>query len=242
MRKLSCIALAGVVLSLPVNAMPRMCSQYVRALAAGGVGSQGQGASIALLGAMGGFFRDWLPVFREQGWEVRPDGLRRASERVLPLFVHPFRLPGLVVDAEVDASEGLQRARAVALQFSLVSAMQYESLDGVCRLTYEPVGDLTPEETAQIQAVVDREGVVVAVGGSAARGERRNAGTAMPYGKGDSSKSDIDFWFEDPKTFGRVSGQLPGFDGKPLLSFPYPGIYFSPGRPPLALKFVAFGN
>ncbi len=56
-------------------------------------------------------------------------------------------------------------------------------------------GDLTIVEVDQIQSVVDDAGSAVWVGGSAARGNRRNAhNTELPIGKGPETRSDIDYF------------------------------------------------
>ena len=59
-----------------------------------------------------------------------------------------------------------------------------------CNVDY---GDLTPQEIQQIQRVVDDAGRPMEVVGSAARGERRGIGTNLPFGKGDGTRSDIDY-------------------------------------------------
>jgi len=55
------------------------------------------------------------------------------------------------------------------------------------------LGDLTDEEADQIQEIVNAAGRPLEVIGSAARGERRNAGTNLPLGKDKNERSDIDY-------------------------------------------------
>ncbi len=224
----------------PCWGVTRPCTEYVESLAIGGVQTHSKGATIALLGALSPLFPHWQERFLDQGWELRDGGFVRQGERVIPVRLHPYRLPGLVVDGAVDSQEGLVRTRGIALYFGFVPAMNHECLDGVCRLTYDQIGDLTGEETAQIQSIVDLSGTPIAVGGSAAAGRRRNTGSDLPYGKGEHEKSDIDYWFGDPNFIPESAAQLPGFDGKQLLSLPNPGIFFNPGKKPLSLKFVPF--
>jgi hypothetical protein len=68
--------------------------------------------------------------------------------------------------------------------------------------TDSKLGDLTPEETNQIQTTVDKAGRPIDVGGSAANGTRRNVGTDLPIGKGEGTKSDIDYFA--PPEFSKV--------------------------------------
>lgn len=78
------------------------------------------------------------------------------------------------------------------------------------------LGDLTRQEVTQIQRVVDDAGRPLEVIGSAARAERRNAGTSLPLGKGPGTRSDIDYvappgshpYFKD------LQHQLPSIDPK----------------------------
>lgn len=55
------------------------------------------------------------------------------------------------------------------------------------------LGDLTVDEVRRIQEIVDRVGREIVVVGSAARGERRNRGTNLPFEKGPTGRSDIDY-------------------------------------------------
>jgi hypothetical protein len=59
----------------------------------------------------------------------------------------------------------------------------------------DPAGShyLYSEEVTRIQSVVDRLGQDIVVVGSAAAGNRRNAGTSFPLGKKPNEKSDIDY-------------------------------------------------
>ena len=98
-------------------------------------------------------------------------------------------------------------------------------------------GDLTVHEVQAIQAVVDKAGRPLEVGGSAAMGTRRSVGTKFPIGKGPGTRSDIDYIVPpssipnfkdlqhnlpdlDPKT-----GLIPG-TGNPFIG---PLIRFEPG-------------
>jgi hypothetical protein len=73
------------------------------------------------------------------------------------------------------------------------------------RSTASGLGDLTRQEAAQIQLVVDRMGCGgLIVGGSAARGGRRNrAKRWLPIGKGPGTRSDIDY-FAWQRHLGRI--------------------------------------
>ena len=55
------------------------------------------------------------------------------------------------------------------------------------------LGDLTKAEVKAIQNVVDEAGRPIEVAGSAAQGTRRGVGTNLPIGKGNGTKSDIDY-------------------------------------------------
>jgi hypothetical protein len=114
--------------------------------------------------------------------------------------------------------------------------------------------DLSNEEIAMIQNAVDTLGHEVFVVGSAAKGVRRNKGSQAPLGKGENSRSDIDYMLPtltteeeqrareflrnvDPAVF----SLFPDMDKKHgfILSPPITTtlrLMFSPKRPPIYLE------
>jgi hypothetical protein len=108
------------------------------------------------------------------------------------------------------------------------------------------LGDLTSAEVQQIQKTVDEAGRPIEVGGSAASGTRRGVGSDLPIGKGEGTKSDIDYlappnsikYFEDTET------QLPGLDPNsgiiPGTGNPYIGPYirFEPNAKPVTIPYI----
>ena len=107
----------------------------------------------------------------------------------------------------------------------------------------EPLGDLTPDEIAQIQDVVDEAGRPLEVVGSAASGSRRGVGTDLPIGKGPGKRSDIDVLIppSSRQHFDGLEGRLPSVDPatgvltgvhNPQLG---PAIRFEPGQAPTSV-------
>ena len=102
------------------------------------------------------------------------------------------------------------------------------------------LGDLTKAEVKQIQKQVDEAGRPLDVVGSAARGDRRNPGSNLPFGKGGGTKSDIDFLThpQNLPAFKGKQGKLPEIDPKTGIipgahnPFQGPGIRFEPGVAP----------
>jgi RHS repeat-associated protein len=102
------------------------------------------------------------------------------------------------------------------------------------------LGDLSAQEVAAIQQVVDEAGRPLYVVGSAAKGARRGIGSGLPVGKGPGSCSDIDY-LVGPSSFEHFlelqdrlplnTGLIPG-NPNPFLG---PSIKFSPQAPPLFL-------
>jgi RHS repeat-associated protein len=115
--------------------------------------------------------------------------------------------------------------------------LSYADPFGLC-----PLGDLSEEEARQIQAVVDDAGRPLEVVGSAARGERRNPGTDLPFGKGEGTRSDIDYaiapssieYFNDVNAANRLPDVDPHHGLPPSLHSPHdgPSIRFAPGEDP----------
>jgi len=105
-----------------------------------------------------------------------------------------------------------------------------------------PLGDLSEDEVRQIQEVVDDAGRPLEVVGSAARGERRNPGTDLPFGKGEGTRSDIDYaiapssieYFNEVNAANRLPDVDPHHGLPPSLHSPHdgPSIRFSPGEDP----------
>ncbi len=80
----------------------------------------------------------------------------------------------------------------------------------------DKLGDLTKTEIKQIQEVVNEAGRPIEIVGSAARGDRRNVGTDLPIGKGEGTRSDIDYVLQ-PSSASYFEGfelSLPGLDPK----------------------------
>lgn len=103
-----------------------------------------------------------------------------------------------------------------------------------------PVGDLLPDEVAQIQRVVDDAGRPLEVVGSAATGSRRGVGSGLPIGKGPGTRSDIDFLIPPSSLdhFRGLTARLPSLDPRsgviPGIHNPHigPAIRFEPGGSP----------
>jgi len=76
--------------------------------------------------------------------------------------------------------------------------------------------DLTVKEVNTIQSTVDQAGRPLEVGGPAASGTRRGVGTDLPIGKGEGTKSDIDYFIPHSslKHYKGLEGTLPGIDPK----------------------------
>lgn len=101
-------------------------------------------------------------------------------------------------------------------------------------------GDLSKEEVDKIQRIVDQVNLPIDVTGSAAKGERRDAGDPnLPLGKGPGTKSDIDYRVTPEAAAAwnsPVASQLPEMDAirirvyNPLEG---PRIRFAPGRAPV---------
>jgi RHS repeat-associated protein len=115
--------------------------------------------------------------------------------------------------------------------------LSYADPFGLC-----PLGDLSEEEVRQIQQVVDDAGRPLEVVGSAARGERRNPGTDLPFGKGEGTRSDIDYaippssieYFNAVDATHRLPDVDPHHGLPPSIHSPHdgPSIRFSPGEDP----------
>lgn len=104
------------------------------------------------------------------------------------------------------------------------------------------LGDLTVNEVEQIQRVVDSASRPLTVVGSAARGTRRNPETDLPIGKGEGTRSDIDYlgspssmpYFEQTGLLYKLPSLAPeGLIEGLHMSSDGPGIYFEPGIPPV---------
>ena len=101
-------------------------------------------------------------------------------------------------------------------------------------------GDLRRFEIDAIQKVVDDAGRPLEVVGSAAKGNRRGIGSELPIGKGNGTKSDIDYISHPTylKYFNGLQEKLPSIDPKtgiiPGGTNPFigPGISFEPGTKP----------
>ena len=102
------------------------------------------------------------------------------------------------------------------------------------------LGDLTDAEMQQIQAVVDRAGRPLEVVGSAAQGTRRGIGSGLPVGKGQGTRSDIDYLVApgSAQHYQSLQRLLPSIEpGAGLIPgthnpFMGPAIRFEPGSPP----------
>jgi hypothetical protein len=98
------------------------------------------------------------------------------------------------------------------------------------------LGDLNKREVGQIQRTVDIAGRSLDVVGSAAKGERRDAGLDLPYGKGFGTKSDIDYTTAASNAQNFQNLPLPGLDEHGVLKgVPDKGttsIRFEPGHRP----------
>src|SRR5215472_12535993 len=90
---------------------------------------------------------------------------------------------------------------------------------GMTLYEFGKLGDLTPEEVAQIQSVVDRAWRPLNVVGSAVRGTRRGVGTSLPIGKGPGTRSDIDYTTANSSIeyFEEVAQELPSLGAHGLL-------------------------
>ena len=103
------------------------------------------------------------------------------------------------------------------------------------------LGDLTNEEIAAIQSVVEDAGRPLEVGGSAASGLRRGIGSDLPIGKGPGTASDIDYIVPHGSMtyYEGLAERLPGIDPGtgiiPGVGNPYigPVIRFEPGLTPV---------
>jgi RHS repeat-associated protein len=134
---------------------------------------------------------------------------------------------------------GMQRAQYIiggSGQLGLTAAWLGSSYNGAAGLNSfqlsKPLGDLTPIEVKVIQSIVDKAGIPLKVGGSAASATR-------------SLGSDIDYIAapEDIPKWDQVAPQLPGIDLSHgiLPESPYgpnwgTGIEFKPGVPPKLIK------
>lgn len=150
------------------------------------------------------------------------------------------RLREVVAQAyEARARERGAQSRVIAATLNLVLAAGMAK--GVMsRAEVARLGDLTPQEIEQIQAVVDKAGRPLEVVGSAAKGQRRGVETDLPIGKGLGTRSDIDY-VAPPSShpyFKDLQSKLPGIDPKtgiaPGTHNPYvgPAIRFEPGTQP----------
>ena len=106
------------------------------------------------------------------------------------------------------------------------------------------LGDLTIAESRSIQGAVDMAGRPIEVVGSAAKGTRRNPGSNLPIGKGDGTKSDIDYVappssipYFNPKKLPSLdpnTGIIPGKGNQHIGPF----IRFEPGGNPFIIKML----
>lgn len=90
-----------------------------------------------------------------------------------------------------------------------------------------------------IQAIVDRAGAPLTVVGSAAEGSRRNPGAALPIGKSEGERSDIDYLVANlyRAAFAGLADALPAIDRHGMLTGDFdhregPGIRFRPDEEP----------
>src|SRR5262249_19733310 len=101
------------------------------------------------------------------------------------------------------------------------------------------LGDLTPDEIKAIQTTVDQAGRPLEVVGSAAKGVRRGVGTELPIGKGEGTRSDIDYLVPHGSFpyYNGLEGGLPSLDPGGIIGgihnpFMGPAIRFEPGADP----------
>lgn len=140
-----------------------------------------------------------------------------------------------LIAGQVNKNQVIDDATAGALLGLLNPAASFAP--GLARAS---LGDLTRREIAQIQKVVDQACRPIDVVGSAARGSRRGLGTNLPIGKGDGTRSDIDYLIGPSSRayFDDFLSQLPSMDTRtgPIYGTPNPfigpSIRFEPGAPP----------
>jgi len=177
-------------------------------------------------------------VFRDRGWKMNGNILRRNGERVISLPVGLYRLPPAVVNwAFFENTVKYHPLNALALACRMSRAAPYDSADFIYRIAGD-TGDLSATEIGAIQKVADEWNEPIAVFGSAANSQRRNRELALPMGKGEGEKSDIDYWFPTGMP-SAARAQLPDCDGKTRTSqdgLPFPAVIFSPGNAPFSIR------
>lgn len=107
---------------------------------------------------------------------------------------------GLIEGAKLSAEVGMTVSPLGAAARSVTVAKRF--------------GDLTISEIRQIQLVVNEAGRPLEVVGSAATGSRRGVGTNLPLGKGQGTRSDIDYVVPPSSLphFEGLQGKLPSID------------------------------
>ena len=125
------------------------------------------------------------------------------------------------------------------------SAVMSQSDDGRLEDETDPddLGDLTDQEVDEIQDVVEEAQRPLDVVGSAANGDRRNVGSDLPIGKGEGTRSDIDYTTAGANrpNFEGLEDRLPGLDPDTglLSGTPESGsesIRFEPGTRPIRIR------
>lgn len=135
-----------------------------------------------------------------------------------------------------------------------------------CELNLDPslaveqhsgLGDLTDNEISLIQTITDNFQTPLVVFGSAAKGSRRNKQTTLPLGKGEGTRSDIDYqiphlWVHEIERVApnemavvinmlreKLAQELPSADAKATETFDFSNfsldghrILFTPGKRP----------
>jgi RHS repeat-associated protein len=96
-----------------------------------------------------------------------------------------FTLQAMTVSAASDVLGAFVLGPAIGRAAALLGKSGAAAATGL--------GDLTAQEVAQIQKVVDESGRPIEVVGSAAKGTRRGVGSDLPMGKGPGTQSDIDY-------------------------------------------------
>ena len=102
------------------------------------------------------------------------------------------------------------------------------------------LGKLTPQEAEQIQRVTDNYNTEIHVVGSRAGGRGRNIDTDLPFGKGESTRSDIDMGIhgqDDIDKRGRLSQELTNVGGRAGTVSPFTGLGGNPGTHPPKIIF-----
>lgn len=146
--------------------------------------------------------------------------------------------------AIIETSKGVLNGNPEAIGAAVVMLGTAKGLSkaGGVKSNGKVMGDLTKTEMGQIQAEVNNAGRPLEVVGSAAEGTRRNVGSNLPIGKGEGTRSDIDYisppssiqYFEQNKlpSIDPNTGIIPGYGNKHIG----PVLRFEPGEVSTPIK------